>query len=202
MSYFPKLGLLLSILILVGGGCINITVNGVDIPLEELTDETSQFVDEVSDIDVYGNVHGYSIEYPADKTLWSSLDQNTQTMIEATEEDLIVNLAEDEGVKLFQTTMNTLRFEIISSEEDPIVWARANMQEFDFIEAENNFFGDHYSYVETRVQEAPALDIYGGANIGSKYRTLIIDLGDELLVITQGLQSDEFNAVFESLTIE
>jgi hypothetical protein len=203
MNYLGKTGLLLSILVLVGGGCINITINGVEteIPLQDIADETIQFVDEVSDTSVYGNVHGYSFSYMKYLHLWSGLDHDNQELIDATEDDLRVVLSSRSPL-LFQGEMNTLSFEVIESTEDPIIWARANMEEFDFIEAEGNFFGDNYSFVETRVQGVPALDIYGGANLGSKYRTLIIDLGEELLVIEQGADEPLFDDVFGSLTIE
>jgi hypothetical protein len=204
MNNFVKTGLFLCFFVLVGGGCVNITINGVEteIPLQDIADETSQFVDEVNDTNVYGNIHGYSFSYPSDKTLWSDIDQPNQLLIEATERDLVVNLAEDEGIKLFQTEVNTLRFQIIETSDSPVDYASVYIDEFIDGEAINNFFGEPNSFMLTSVQGNEALDVYGEGNLGSKYRVLVIDLGDELLIIKQGLPNPIFNDVFASLTIE
>lgn len=201
MNYFSKTGLLLGTLLLIGGGCINITINGVDIPLDELNDETSVFVDGVSDTIVYGNSAGYSFRYPDDLVLWSKLNVEEGVVVEATEEDESVTLSE-QSVLLFQAEVNTLRFTTVKTIDSPIEWARREMDGFYSIENGDNLFGDKYSFVETRVQGREALDVYGGANIGSNYRTLVIDLGEELLVIEQGLNDIAFDEVFANLIIE
>lgn len=207
MNSFTNISLLSLVFIFAGFSCINISINGVDIPVDELyedhnfNDSLEHFEDEEPDTLTYGNSNGYSFTHDKDLTVWTDLDIATEEAIASNETETSVTVSEVSTL-LFQGEVNTLSFDVVSTDATPAEYALLNSEEYLAAIDLNNNFGDEFSFQVTTVQGQDALDVYGGGNTGSKYRVLTIDLGEKLLVIQQGAEDPLFDDIFASLELE
>lgn len=174
-------------LLLTGFSCINVTINGTDVPVDDFVNEANETVEEmepVTEAKTYENMYGYGFEYDPELVVWSELDVQNEVAVPSDGTEALVTVSHVSPL-LFQGEVNTLTFEIIATEQTPTEWS-----------LENTSGDDRMIDAETE-----ALDVYGAGTIDQPFRTHIVDLGSELLVVRQGMEDLLFDAVIASLVV-
>ncbi|MFC1787942.1 hypothetical protein ACFLZY_01860 [Patescibacteria group bacterium] len=190
MNHLPfiKTTMLCGFLVLFGAGCLSTA----PVKPEAVNQPVIENIDQEQRIKSYLNTKfNFSFSFPAEKTAWSELDLENEALIPASMEVSRVSIAENEGVMLFQAEVNTLTFEVIEGEFDLEQWVDQNSDQYTGGEetGRNNF----------KLDGMESIEINGGSNIASVYRLIVVQRGDHLLVISQGLANEEFNDIIDSI---
>lgn len=138
------------------------------------------------------NKFGYEFKYPSDHTIYSGINQNTETFIAATNSDSKVAIADNEKL-LFCCEANILSFENVKTDLAPKEWIEGNYKRY----SDEPGIG---SVKEIDFAGRSAAEFTGAGDLGSVYKLIAVLYPDKsgLLVISEGSKSNNFDQILST----